>query len=287
MIWQKEGRDYTCTSTLTPGSVELAFHGDNDLKRLRIRRFGYSSVNLDVKSTDKEVGAALGRTYSSSFLIVGSDPPDDKQLIGAVKKEFEQTLLPDQEAFRCAPFELVDINVHREGDTKAFVLSVDIRLDRSFGGPAFRQASHAFNAQDRTQKTGQIALDGGLGEVLVRFHRIAAKFPEVKDIIVVGSYSTTEARLDTEKTPYSVHLGEYVYRSVPQVGGGTKVAPVWVPRTVESMGKNTSVKGQEAERAIIFVMPNAQIPDTLDKKAISDAVLTGGKILIESVGGKE
>jgi len=47
--------------------------------------------------------------------------------------------------------------------------------------------------------------------------------------------------------------------------------------------KNTVVKDQEAERAITFVMPAAQIPDTLDKKAISDAVLASGKILIGSV----
>jgi hypothetical protein len=41
MIWKKEGRDYTCTKTLTPGTVELAFHGDNDLQRFQVRRFGY------------------------------------------------------------------------------------------------------------------------------------------------------------------------------------------------------------------------------------------------------
>ncbi len=32
--------------------------------------------------------------------------------------------------------------------------------------------------------------------------------------------------------------------------------------------------------AIAFVMPSAQIPDTLDKKAISDAVLASGKIIL-------
>jgi hypothetical protein len=196
IIWKKEGRDYTCTNTLTPGTVELAFHDDNDVQRIRVRRFGYSDVNLDVKSTDKEVGVALNssKPVSSSFLVESDAPPEVKPLNEALKKEFEKTLLTDPEAFRCAPFELDDINVHWEERVRALVLSVDIWLDRSFGGLAFRQARHAFNEQERKQRTGRIALDSGIAEILARFHRVAAKFPEVKDIIVVGSYSTTEAR---------------------------------------------------------------------------------------------
>ena len=40
------------------------------------------------------------------------------------------------------------------------------------------------------------------------------------------------------------------------------------------------VKNHDAMGAIAFVMPSAQIPDTLDKKAISDAVLASGKIIL-------
>jgi hypothetical protein len=104
IIWKKEGRDYTCTNTLTPGTVELAFHDDNDVQRIRVRRFGYSDVNLDVKSTDKEVGVALNssKPVSSSFLVESDAPPEVKPLNEALKKEFEKTLLTDPEAFRCA-----------------------------------------------------------------------------------------------------------------------------------------------------------------------------------------
>jgi hypothetical protein len=40
MIWKKDGRDYACTNIPTPGSIDLAFHGDSDLQRLRVRMFG-------------------------------------------------------------------------------------------------------------------------------------------------------------------------------------------------------------------------------------------------------
>jgi hypothetical protein len=289
MIWKKEGRDYTCTNTLTPGTVDLAFHGDNDVQRLRVRRFGYSGVNLDVKPTDKEVDVALGHTYSSAFGIAANEAPDEKKLTAALKKEFEQTLLTDQEAFRCAPFELVDINVTKIEEARVFVLSVDIWLDRSFGGLAFRQASHAFNAQESNQKMGQVALDSGIAEIIGRFHRVAAKFPDVKDLIVVGYYSTTEARLGTEKTSYSSTQFKYHYVLCGQgditCHEGTRV--VAEPKTVTIRGENTVVRNQDAMGTIAFVMPTAQIPDTLDKKAITDAVLSAGTIQFERVSDKE
>jgi hypothetical protein len=282
MIWKKEGRGYTCTDTPTPGTVELTFHGDNDVQRLRVRRFGFSSMNLDVKSTDRQVGGVLNleKSVSSSFQLEDDAQPDVKQLNEALKKEFEKTLLTDPDAFRCAPFDLDSIHLTKDKETGAVELDVALRLDRSFGGPALRLASHALNAQERDQKTGQVALENGFAEVFGRFHRMAAKFADVKDIMVVGSYSTTEAYLDTEDRSYSEIQYTYGNRYEPVQG---RTVTVVTPHPVTVHYKNTVVKDQEAERAITFVMPAAQIPDTLDKKAISDAVLASGKILIGSV----
>lgn len=285
MIWKEEGRDYTCTNTLTPGTVELTFHGDNDLQRIRVRRFGYSGVDLDVKSTDKEVGAVLklSKSVSSSFLVDSDAPPDVKQLNEDLKKEFKKTVLLDPEAFRCAPFDLHSVHLTKDKETGAVELNVALWLDRSFGGLAFRQARHAFDEQERKQKMGQVALDSGIAEILVRFHRIAAKSPDVKDIIVVGSYSTTEARLDTEKTPRQEVQTKMALEMVPSIGGGQHLQAV--PHTTYSTvwDENDVVYDREAESAITFVMPTAQIPDTLDKKAVSDAVLAVGKIsLVET-----
>jgi hypothetical protein len=276
MVWKKDGRDYTCTNTLTPGTVELTFHGDSDVQRLRVRRFGYSAKNLDVKPTDKEVGAVLlGQPDSGSFLIADDAAPDLKQLNATLKKEFEETLLTDQDAFRCAPFDLDYIHLDKDKEMEAVDLNVAIKLDRSFGGPAFRFASRAGNTPERRQRMGQAALEAGIAEILARFHRVAAKFPDLKVITVLCSYSTTEAVLDTETTStYYSHTTEtpiyYVWERT-----GTKYTTVSGWREDE----NTVVKDLAAEKTITFVVPAAQIPDTLDKKAITDAVLAVGKII--------
>lgn len=276
VIWRKDGRDYTCTNILTPGTVELAFHGDNDVQQLRLRRFGYSGKNFDVRLTDEKLGAVLGQPNSKSFVIAGDAAPDLKQLNAALKKESEETLLIDPNVFRCAPFDLDSILLEKDKETGAFDLSVNIQLDRSFGGPAFKLASRAPNPQERHQKMGQAALEAGIAEVLARFHHLTAKFPEVKVITVPCFYSTTEAALDTEVTTAL----RTTYESVRVLGiDGNyhlEMRPKIQPYTLE----NTVVKARAAERAITFVMPAAQIPDTLDKKAITDAVLAVGKIVL-------
>jgi hypothetical protein len=274
MIWQKGGRDYTCANTLTPGTVELTFHGDNDVQRLQVRRFGYSAKNLDVKPTDQEVGAVLlGRPASKSFLVADDAAPDFKQLNAAVKKEFEETLLTDQNAFRCAPFDLDFIQLTKDKETGAAELSVALKLDRSFGGPAFRLASHAPNTPERHQKMSQVALENGVAEILGRFHRLAAKFPDLKVITVLCSYATTDAVLDTQ---FSSFVQTVTRTANPLLDGHTGLAT----EVFVGTAKVDVVKDQAAEKTISFSMPTAQIPDTLDKKAITDAVLAVGKIIL-------
>jgi len=278
MIWKKDGRDYTCTNTLTPGTVELTFRGDNDVQKLRVGRFGYSAKNLDVKPTDQEVGAVLlGQPVSRSFLTEGNAGPDFRQLNASLKKEFEETLLTDQNAFRCAPFDLDFIQLVKDSETGAAELGVVLRLDRSFGGPAFRLASHAPDTQERHQKMGQVALENGIAEVLGRFHRMAAKFPDLKEIEVLCFYATTETVLDTRMTR---NVNTQLYGYNPILDGPVRPASGLALRTTVGMVRRDVFEDQDAERAITFVMPAAQIPDTLDKKAISDAVLAVGKIIL-------
>jgi len=49
--------------------------------------------------------------------------------------------------------------------------------------------------------------------------------------------------------------------------------------------ENTVVNDHPAVGSISFAMPAAQIPDTLDKKAIGNAVLAVGKIVIGDLFG--
>jgi ankyrin repeat protein len=279
-IWKKDGRDFTCMNALTPGTVDLTFHGEMDVQRIKLRRFGYAPKVLDVKSTDKELEATLDpKNYETSFLLTSDAPPDLQKLNDALRTEFGKTLLFDQEAFRCAPYDLYFIHLTQDKETGAPNLDVALRLDRSFGGPAFRLASHAANSQERHQKMGQVALENGMGEVLGRFHRVAAKFPELKVITVLGFYSTTEAVLDTERVQSS-HIASYVDTG-PRLGyDGNYHYNTLQLHTVQTWNDETVVKDQTVEKAITFIVPAAKIPDSLDKKAISDAVLAEGQVIL-------
>jgi len=279
-IWKKDGRDFTCTNALTPGTVDLTFHGEMDVQRIKLRRFGYAPKVLDVKSTDKELEATLDpKNYETSFLLASDASPDLVKLNDALRTEFGKTLLFDQEAFRCAPFDLYFIHLTKDEETGAPNLNVALRLDRSFGGPAFRLASHNSNSQERHQKMGQVALENGMGEVLARFHRVAAKFPDLKVITVSGFYSTTEAVLETERVS-SMRNQQYVDSGARLGIDGNMHYNTLQMHTVQVWNENTVVKDQTVEKAITFIMPAAKIPDTLDKQTISDAVLAEGQVIL-------
>ncbi|MGD1019425.1 MAG: hypothetical protein ABSA12_08910 [Verrucomicrobiia bacterium] len=307
VIWKKAGRDYICTDTLTPGTVELTFHDDNDVQRLRLRKFGYSVKNIDVKPADTEVQATLGQPYSKSFRIADDAAPHLKQLNSALKTEFENTLPADRDAFQCAPFDLDYVHLDKDKEVDAVDLNVAIKLDRSFGGPAFRLASHGVNTPERRQKMGRAALENGVAEILARFHRLAANFQDVKAINVLCSYSATEAVLEKETytsveyhpVVQNVQQPTLVFNSPGPVSGphfqnNPGVAPVGgthlemqshqqvVNQASTVTHEQDVVKDVAATKTITFVMPTAKIPDTLDKKAITDAVLAHGTILTES-----
>jgi ankyrin repeat protein len=267
-------------NTLTPGTVDLSFHGDMDVQRLKLRRFGYAPKVIDVKSTDKELEATLDpKNYETSFLLASDATPELVKLNDALRTEFGKTLLFDQEAFRCVPFDLYFIHLTKDEETGAPKLNVALRLDRSFGGPAFRLASHNSNSEERHQKMGRVALENGIAEVLGRFRHISTKFPELKVIIVLGFYSTTEAVLETERVS-SMHNQQYVEHGATLGIDGNMHYNTLQMHTVQTWNENTVVKDQTVEKAITFIMPAGKIPDTLDRKTISDSVLSEGQIIL-------
>jgi hypothetical protein len=279
VIWKKEGRTLTCTNNITPGTFELTFHGASDVQKIRLRRFGYPSKDLYIKSTDEKVEAALGGAAPDSFLSVDDAPPDLKQLNADLKKKFEATLLADPEAFRCVPFELNFIHLMKNKETQDLTLGVAINLDRSFGGPAFRLASHAGTRDERRQKMAQAALEGGIADLLARFHRVTLNFPELKVMNVTCTYSGTEARLETESFTSTRTVGRNVVTDTDYTGRRVGAHLALEQTMVFDRDEVTVVKDQAVEKTIAFVMPTAQIPDTLDKKVITDAVLAVGKII--------
>lgn len=270
-IWMKEGTTLTCTNTLTPGAVELKFHDQNDLKKVRLRRFGYRGQDLDIKFTDDKVNAALGDPAPDSFVVTDDRGPELKQLSAGLQKEFKKGIFADPEAFRCAPFDL-DF-VHVMGEKGALTLGVVLAADRDFGGAALRLASHAGTRDERRQKMTQAVLDGGVAEVLGRLRGPAAKFPNLKVITVVFSRSATVTTptLETVVTQAEAHL-VVVPKDYSHPTGLEYVTPGPVEHTV------VVDKEEAVVRNIKIAMSVDKIPDTVDKKAITDAVVATGEI---------
>jgi hypothetical protein len=274
-VWKKEGTTLTCMDNVTPGTVEFKFRGANDSQRIRLRKFGYFGKNLDVKPTDDKVNAALGDPAVGSFLVSDDAKPELKQLNDGLEKEFQKTIFADPEALRCAPFELHDVHVlDDEGD---LTLGMSVILDRSFGGPAFRVAGHKPSPDERRQKMAQITLENGIADLLAHIHRIAAKFPNLKVITVVCFYPTTEAFLETRtintmsRQLVVVSTGRFNTNAITRTTGQE-----W--RTTYGRSEITEVEDRAVETIIKFVMPAAQIPDTTDKKTVTDAVLANARI---------
>jgi hypothetical protein len=280
-VWMKVGTSLTCTNVLTPGTVEFKFHGTNDVQRIRLRKFGYKGNNLDVRVTDDKANASLGDPAPDSFVASSDRSPEVRQLNDGLEKEFQKTIFADSDAFRCVPFELGF--VHVMDDEGNLTLGVVINLDRGFGGPAFRLASHTGGREERRQKLAQAALEGGIADLFARLHRIAAKFPNLKTVTVVCSYPTTEAFLDTITTGREFYSHSTQTPTFGMGADGMMHQTGTIFHTEQGWtggGEYTVVKDRAVERMIKLVMPAAQMPDTMDKKAITDAVLAAGKISV-------
>jgi ankyrin repeat protein len=279
MVWQKVGSNLTCMDTLTPGTVEFKFHGPSDLQKIRLRKFGYVGKNLDVRPTDDKISAELGAPAPDSFLATEDRKPELRQLNASLEKDFQNTIFADPEAFRCMPFELKYVHVmDDEGTTR---LGVAITLDRSFGGPAFRLASHVGTRDERRQKTAQAALEGGVADLFVRLRRMAAKFPNIDSLTVLCYYPTTEAYLDFLQTAPQFHIHSTQYQTIGMGRDSMMHVTGTVTTTVQGWTRGveyTVVKDRAVERIIKIAMSAAQIPDTMDKKAITEAVLAEGEI---------
>jgi hypothetical protein len=282
-IWNKEGRDYTCTNTLTPATLELTFHGENDVKQILLRRFGYSSQKLLVDAAREKVDVKLAGWGAPFFTPSDDAPPEVRSLDARVQGEFEKALMAGNDAFPCAPFEFRSIGVVNSDERQQLELGILIDLGPSAAARALRLASHSRgNPEERLRQMGQAALEGGAAEIIARFRAVAAKFPEIKGIFLACSYSTTEAALSTEIHPYTSveYRAEWVNgRDDSYEGGGAYRYHVEMrPNVVEHRLEETVVKDQAAVRTMTFSIPLAKIPDTGDKKAVTEAVLSDGAI---------
>jgi hypothetical protein len=296
MVWTKDGRNLVCTNTLTPGTIELEFHDTSDVRKVLLRRFGYADKNLEITPSDEKIGATLGEPTSYFFVTADNAPADLKKLNTSLKEEFQKAILDDPEALRCVPLELDSMAVVKNQATSEVTLLANISLDRSFGGSPFRVASRALRAE-QPQKMGAVALESGIADLMARLRRITAGFPEVKVIQVACMYSGTQPYLDTdvvssiraETTQRTVYVTQSHYALGPSgYQFVTQSVPVMqnVTRVVPYNEEVSSVSDREVEKAITFVISAAEIPDTMDKKTVTDAVLRYGNIIVSKARPK-
>jgi len=289
MTWTKDGRNLVCTNTSTPGTIELEFHGDDDVRRILLRRFGFADKSLEIRPNDERVEVTLGEP-TSFFATADNAPADLEKLNAGLKNEFQKMVLDDQEALRYAPLELDSIAVVKNEATGGVTLLANISLDRSFGGSAFRVAGRSLR-NEQPQRMGAVALDSGIGEVVALLRHLTAGFPEVKVLQVTCAYSGTEVFLDSEtvtlvavsQTQETVNLSMGSW-SLGPTGWNFVQIPVPVTRTETHYApyqtEVTTMKDREVEKAIIFMIAGTDIPDTADMKVVNEAILQSGTIIV-------
>jgi hypothetical protein len=270
---------------LTPATLQLTFHGENDAQQLLLRRFGYASQKLLLDAAHDKAAAKLGAWGAPFFTPSEDAPPEVRGLDASLKKEFEEAIIADNDAFPCTPLEFGSIGVLKSEERHELELGVLINLGPSAAAKNLNVARRSQGSpEERLGKMAEAALGGGVAEVIARFRGVAAKFPEIKGIFLACSYPTTEAVLDTEHLHWSHTTVEshspgpgdtaHAVDGTNYVECTTCVSVTgqsgWIPYTV--------VKDQAGVRTLTFAIPLAKIPATGDKKAVSEAVLSAGAI---------
>ncbi len=273
-IWTREGSQTNCTGLTTPGILELSFHGENDVKRIWLRRLGFADRRIDVRVTDARVNATLTRP-ETWFPVAADHDLELATLNASLKKRFQEAdLAAASTALGCARFEFSSARVIREEITGRPGLVAVIRLDPSFGGQSFRFVARVRDRDERRTKMAQAALEDGIAELFVWLRRETAA-ARLESLTVLCSYSTTESYLDTE-------TGYATYREIhPQSkyeGGERK--QVYDSTPVRRDTRRTVVKDRVAESVLTFIVPTAALPERPDKKTVTDAVLHVGRIII-------
>jgi hypothetical protein len=268
-IWTKEGKDYTCTNSVTPAVLQLTFHDQNDSKQFLVRKFGYSSQKLVVAATQDKVEAKLAAWDSGFFSPSRDDSERVRDLAARIKKPFLDMLVGDTDAFRCAPFEFRTIGVF-DGDDGQLELGAAMTLGSSAVARQLRVARHTPDKVEQSRQMAKTVLDAGLAEMITRFGAVAAKFPEIKHVFVACTYATTEAALATELDPY--------FRTWDVEDNRPDGSKMTWHYTEKGTDKRTVVKDESVVRTLAIAVPVAKIPHTNDRKTITEAILSDAVI---------
>ncbi|MGA2327733.1 MAG: hypothetical protein ABSH05_15725 [Bryobacteraceae bacterium] len=269
-IWTKEGRDYKCSSSVTPTRFELTFYGSNAVKQLLLTRFGYSSRKLTVGAADERAGADLAPIKLLGVLGASTSPEVQKMRVGFAD-EFERALVASGDALRCAPLEISQIGVVQNEAAHEMELFVMINLNESGVWRDLRLATRRTTDREPERKIAQAALEGGVADVLALFGSVMTRFPEVPRLVVSCMYTASAPVIQTERRR-GMHT-EYVYRYDSRTGT-MQPTPKQVYDTIE-----TDVVNEETKPQTLFLsISAAKIPALGGRKAVTDAFLASGEI---------
>jgi len=276
VIWKKDGRNYTCANATTPAVIDLTFHGENDVKQILLRRFGYSSQKLVVDAAHDKATTKLVAWGAPFFTPAPDAIPEVRKLDASLKKEFELAFAGGNDPFLCSPFEFRSIGVVQSDARHQLELGVLLDLRLSAVSKDLNVARKApGNPSDRLEKMARVELEGGVAEIVARFRAVVAGFPEIKGVFVACNYSTSEAVLHTSTST------ESFVANVPD----TPLTPSF-QRNVTGMHletgtmvvKTSELQDEAAQRTITFSIPLASIPIGGDKTLITAIVLAKGTV---------
>jgi hypothetical protein len=284
-IWTKEGRTFTCTNQLTPAAVEMKFHGQNDVKQVVLRRFGYYGQKLSLDATHETAAADLSRWDEMYFAPPDDASPQIRQLDGKLRGAFEAEIIAGKDAFPCSPYNFLSIGVVDSGERHQLELGVFLEVGPSATAKNLNAASksHSASEPERLSSLGRAVLDGGLAEIVGRFRGVAARFPEIKGLFLACSFSTNEAYLDTKVTRTSTAVEVNNYGQA--FGEGASIEQLNDPLRSnieyrEHTYKETIVKDQKTEETLTIAVPLSSIPPAGNAKDVTDAVISNGTVRV-------
>jgi hypothetical protein len=271
-IWLKDGRDFTCTGLVTPANLELRFYGSGDVKLLKVSKFGFFSLEVQVRDSEERLAATLEPLGVFFFTTSPDATPEIEKLNAAVQREFERELVQVIEPFPCAQFEFRQLSVgKREGCDRLALL---VLIDAGFS-PVVRRLRLGARTPEpvRQRRIAEAILEAGGAETVGRLGEILAKFPEVQDISVACFYSTTEAGLTTNFQRFIEYRTTTKFNAEGDLVGET--TPVWRGH------ENTVVVDSRVFGILRLNVPIEKLPTAADRKQMTEAILASSEFKLE------
>jgi hypothetical protein len=283
-IWTKEGRAYTCTNQFTPGPIELKFHGENDVKQILLKRFGYASQKLSLDAAHDQAAVELTPWKAPFFTAPVGVSDEVRNLDVKVKQEFERSLIAANDAFGCTPFEFRSIGVVQRGNELELGVLMVLGHSTLTKSLLLARTGHG-SEEERLNKMAHAALEGGIAEVIARFRTVAERVPQIKGIFVACSYSASEAVLNTRTETVTQYNPVAAPNTLTPYMPGGKYGTHMEMRPEFVDVETTTVEDQAAQRTMTFSVPVTALPVGRDNKSVIDAVLS--RAAIRDFGNEE